>query len=276
MTRKIFQEKKKTLLFLSIIILFALTLGSCNWFGEGILNVFDPQAQIRVNHSNITIDESGGTVDLEIYSINQVEFLGEGFNYKYYADGEIISELSKTVGIAFYVEPSDTPGSPGAITEIKLPLFYNDVMSYLAKKPLDRGLTCTISLIGTDGSGHDIKKAVVVDLPVHYFPEINIILTANPASYEIEGGTSEISAHVVTVPYGKPVQGLNVVFTTTGGILSADSATTGSPGTATVNLTMPNNNREEDRTYKVTATVGDKEASVTITVYGIEKDSSGS
>ena len=268
MVKKALKEKKNIIVLLSIFILFTLTLCSCNWFGEGILNVFDPQAQIRLNHSNIKIDESGGTVDLEIYSINQVEFIGEGFSYKYYDDGELISDLSKTVGMAFYVEPSDSPGSPGPTTQITLPLFYNDVMSYLAEKPLSRNLTCSISLIGTDGAGYDIKKAVVFDLPVSYFPEINIILTANPASYEIDGGTSEISAHVVTVPYGKPVQGLNIIFTTTGGTLSADSAATGSTGTATVSLTLPDNEKEEDRTYKVTATVGDKEASVTITVYG--------
>jgi len=101
MTRKIFQEKKKTLLFLSIIILFALTLGSCNWFGEGILNVFDPKAQIRVNFTEVKFAKGEGTIDIEIYSINQVEFIGEGFKYRYYYEGNLIPELSKDVGLAF-------------------------------------------------------------------------------------------------------------------------------------------------------------------------------
>jgi len=275
MTRNMFQEKKKTLLFLSIIIiLFTLTLGSCNWFGEGILNVFDPKAQIRVNYSEIKFEEGEGTIDLEIYSINQVEFIGEGFSYKYYDKGILIPELSKTVGITFYVQPSSTPGSAGPITEIKLPLFYNDIMFYMASNPLSSEITCTISLIGTDGAGHDIKKSVAFNLPVQYFPEINIILTANPASFEKNtGGISVLTAHVVTVPYGQPVKGMNVIFSTTGGeFLGSSSDTTDASGKATATLKVNPNEDKEDKVYKVTAYVGKKETSVTITAYGTGED----
>ncbi len=273
MTRKIFQEKKKILLFLSIIILFTLTLGGCNWFGEGILNVFDPKAQIRVNHSEIKFDEDEGSIELEIYSLNKVEFIGEGFSYKYYNRGVLIPELSKTIGRTFYVEPSDTPGTPGPITNVKIPIFYNDILVYMVSSPLSMDITCTITLLGTDGAGHDIKRAVVFDLPVQYFPEINIILTANPASFETGVNVnSSLIAHVVTVPYGQPVTGLNVVFTTTGGTLTKDSDRTNAEGKATTTLTAEKNEGEKDKTYKVTAYVGDKEASVTITAYGTGED----
>ncbi len=274
MTRKIFQEKKKSLLFLSIIILFTLTLGSCNWFGEGILNVFDPKAQIRVNHSEIKFDEDEGSIELEIYSLNKVEFIGEGFSYKYYNSGVLIPELSKTIGRTFYVEPSDTPGTPGPITNVKIPIFYNDILVYMVSDPLSMDITCTITLLGTDGAGHDIKRAVVSDLPVQYFPEINIILTANPASFEKNtGGNSVLTAHVVTVPYGQPVRGINVIFTTNGGeFLGSSSATTNANGMATVTLKVNPNEDKKDKTYKVTAYVGDKEASVTITAYGTGED----
>jgi hypothetical protein len=161
-----FEEKKKVILFLSVLFLFGLTLTGCNWFGEGILNVFDPKAQIRVNFTEIDLTEGEGTIDLEIYSINEVEFIGEGFDYKYYNGGVLISELSKTVGTVFYVAPSDSPGTPGDITEITdLPLYYQQVKDYVKMNPMLTEITCTISLIGTDGAGHGITKSVTVDLP---------------------------------------------------------------------------------------------------------------
>lgn len=187
MARKIFQEKKKTLLFLSIIILFALTLGSCNWFGEGILNVFDPKAQIRVNYSEVKLGKDEGTIDLEIYSINQVEFIGEGFRYRYYNGGTLIPELSKDVGLAFYVEPSDSPGKPGKTTNIKdLPLYYQQAADHVSKNPMITEITCTISLFGTDGAGHSIVKSITIELPalqpgVDLEPP-NAVITVSPGT----------------------------------------------------------------------------------------------
>ncbi|MDD3656796.1 MAG: PKD domain-containing protein [Atribacterota bacterium] len=166
MTKKISKENKKIVLLLSIFILFAITLSGCNWFGEGILNVFDPKAQIRVNFTEIKFAEDEGTIDLEIYSINQVEFIGEGFGYKYYNDGVLIPDLTKTVGMAFYVAHSDSPGTPGDITEITdLPLYYQQVLDYVKMNPMITEITCTISLIGTDGAGHGISKSVTVEFP---------------------------------------------------------------------------------------------------------------
>jgi len=160
------KEKKNIVLFLSVLILFGLTLTGCGWFSEGILNVFDPKAAIRVNFTEIDFTEGEGTIDLEIYSINQVEFIGEKFSYKYYNNGVLISDLSKTVGMAFYVAPSNNPGSAGPITEIEnLPLYYQEVLDYVKKNPMITEITCTISLIGTDGAGHDITKSVTFDLP---------------------------------------------------------------------------------------------------------------
>jgi len=164
--QNIFKEKKKIVLFLSLLVLFGLTLTGCDWFSLGLLNVFDPQAQIRVNYTEIDLAEGEGTIDLEIYSINQVEFIGEGFSYKYYNNGVLISDLSKTVGMAFYVAPSSSPGTPGDITEIEnLPLYYQEVLDHVKKNPMITEITCTISLIGTDGAGHGITKSVTFDLP---------------------------------------------------------------------------------------------------------------
>lgn len=174
-------------MFLSVLILFSVILTGCNWFGEGILNVFDPKAQIRVNFTEILFDEGEGTIDLEIYSLNQVEFIGEGFSYKYYNKGVLIPELSKTVGTAFYVQHSDTPGTPGPITEIEnLPLYYREVLDYVAMNPMIAEITCTISLLGIDGAGHGISKSVTVDFPAVQpgvdFEPPNAVINVSPGT----------------------------------------------------------------------------------------------
>ena len=78
--RRIKKEMKKKLIFLlSVLIIIAVALTGCNWFSWGLLNVFDPEAQIRVNYSGIT----EGIISLEVYSLNDVEIIGEGFSNKY-------------------------------------------------------------------------------------------------------------------------------------------------------------------------------------------------
>lgn len=267
MQKNILKEKKKIILLLSVLFILGFALSGCNWFGEGILNVFDPKAYIVVNVTEINSTE--GTIDLEIYSLNQVRFNGEKFSYKYYNNGILIDHLSKTVGRVFDVQNSNTPGTPGPITEITdLPLYFPDVRSYMTSNPLSTDLSCTITLIGTDGAAHSITKSVTVNMPVEYFPEINIILTANPASFESTGGTSTISAYIVD-DYSIPVGGLNVIFDANGGTLSSTNAVTNISGNATVTLNVPGNTTDDDITYDITAYVGSEEGSTSVTVKGI-------
>ena len=159
-------KNKKNLykiVFITILLGFIISLAGCNWLSLGLLNIFDPQAQIRVNYTEINLEE--GTINLEVYSINEVEFIGSGFEYEYYVGTTKIPELSKMVGATFYVAPSTSPGSPGAITTINLDLYYQEVEDYLNLNPLITEITCTINLIGTDGAGHNITKSVTFDLP---------------------------------------------------------------------------------------------------------------
>jgi PKD repeat protein len=161
------QDKPKKnlskILFIVILLSFIILLVGCSWLSFGLLNIFDPQAQIRVNYTGI--DPEAGTIALEVYSLNEVEFIGSGFSYKYYSNNVLISDLSKTVGATFYVAPSTSPGTPGPITTIDLPLYYQEAQDYVKLNPLITEITCTISLIGTDGSGHNITKSVIFDLP---------------------------------------------------------------------------------------------------------------
>jgi len=185
--------KKKLIFLLSVLIIITIALTGCNWFSWGLLNVFDPEAQIRVSCSDIT----EGTISLEVYSLNKVEFIGEGFSYKYYSNGVLIQDLSKTVGATFYVAPSTSPGSPGPITTIDLLIYYQEVQDYMTSNPLVTEMTCTICLIGTDGAGHNILKSVTVDLPViQPEPEPDEILQA-----KVEIVSWEQGYDIVTIYY---------------------------------------------------------------------------
>jgi len=160
-----YKKKLYKILFIVILLGFIISLVGCDWFSLGLLNIFDPQAQIKVSYTKIDLTE--GVITLEIYSINEVEFIGSGFEYEYYVGTTKITELSKTVGATFYVEPSTTPGEPGPITTIEnLPLYFQEVQDYLTSHPLITEITCTIDLIGTDGAGHNITISVTFDLPV--------------------------------------------------------------------------------------------------------------
>ncbi len=160
-------KNKKNLykiIFITILLGFIISLVGCNWLSFGLLNIFDPQAQIRLSYTDIDLTE--GTIDLEIYSINEVEFIGTGFEYEYYVGTTKITSLTKMVGATFYVAPSTSPGTPGDITTITgLPLYFQEAQDYMTSNPLVTEMTCTISLIGTDGAGHGISKSVTVDLP---------------------------------------------------------------------------------------------------------------
>jgi len=183
-----YKNKKNLYKILLIVILlsFTITLMGCNWFAFGLLNIIDPQAQIRLNYTDIDLTEGEGTIALEIYSLNEVEFIGTGFEYDYYNGTTKISSLSKIVGATFYVAPSILPGTPGPTTTIDLPLYYQEAQDYVTSNPLITEITCTISLIGTDGAGHNITKSVTFDLPalqpgVDFIPPTAVI-TVTPST----------------------------------------------------------------------------------------------
>jgi PKD repeat protein len=175
-------------------------LVGCSWFSFGIFNIFDPQAQIRVNYTDINLETEPFTINLEIYSINEVEFIGTGFEYKYYVGTTKINELSRTVGATFYVAPSNTPGTPGDITTIdNLPLYFQEVQDYITSNPLITEITCTINLVGTDGAGHNISKAVTLDLPaiqpgIDFEPPVAVI-NVTPGTTGIEPFTVIFDAY---------------------------------------------------------------------------------
>jgi len=160
-------KNKKNLykiVFITILLGFIILLVGCDWLSLVLLNIFDPQAQIRVNYTEVNLED--GSISLEIFSLNEVEFIGSGFEYEYYIGTTKITDLSKTVGATFYVAPSTSPGTSGDITTIdNLPLYFQEVQDYMTSNPLVVEMTCTVNMIGTDGAGHNITTPITVDLP---------------------------------------------------------------------------------------------------------------
>jgi len=57
-------KNKKNLykiVFITILLGFIISLVGCNWLAFGLLNIFDPQAQIRLSYTKIDLTE--GTID---------------------------------------------------------------------------------------------------------------------------------------------------------------------------------------------------------------------
>lgn len=254
-------KNKKNLykiLFIVILLSFIISLAGCSWLSLGLLNVFDPQAQIRVNYTEIDLTE--GVITLEIFCINEVEFIGSGFSYEYYVGTTKITELSKTVGATFYVAPSTTPGSPGPITTIDLLLYFKEVQGYLISYPLITEINCTINLIGTDGAGHDITIPVTFDLPaLQPGTPSSMTLQAAPSTVTEVEGTSTITATVKDAD-GNPVpDGTAVSFRTTYGTLFSTYETTLN-GIATTELTFS----AGDSSSTITAYCGTVSATVPV------------
>ncbi len=153
-----YKKKLYKILFIVILLSFIVSLVGCDWFSLGLLNIFDPQAQIRLSELNINDD---GTVDMKIFSLNQVEFIGSGFEFDYYQGASRVTSLDRTVGAYYYVAPSSSPGEAGAETEITgLYLYSSAVLNYIKLYSAFNEISCDLYIVGTDEAGHDLKIKV--------------------------------------------------------------------------------------------------------------------
>lgn len=169
-------KNKKNLskiIYIFIILGILITLAGCNWFDLGLLNIIDPQAQIRIDFNPLDSgDPEEGCFNLGVSTINEVEFFVTGFEYDYHGEDFIagtvdITELSRQLDASFYVRPSTSPGTQGEVTSIEnIPLYVQDVVDYVSMDPLIIEVNCDINLLGEDGSGHKQVISVVTALPV--------------------------------------------------------------------------------------------------------------
>ena len=148
------------ILFITILLGFIISLVGCNWLSFGLLNIFDPQAQIRLKNFDYT-DDYKNTVTFDIFTINQVEFIGSGFELEYYRGSTKLDSLKSSIGVNFYVAPSDGPGEEGPATKItELCLYTPAVLNYVKTYSAFNEIFCDLYIVGEDGAGHNLKVKV--------------------------------------------------------------------------------------------------------------------
>ena len=185
-------KKKKViegLLFALLIIM--ITFSGCDWFGKGLFNILDPEAEVKMYYSmndSSDVGEEGEfsllssmTFDLIVYPLNEIGFTINSLEYRYYSDGILIPELSKDFTTSYYVPPNNPynpypdpgtsdiniplPGdSPYAFTGI--PLMFQDGIDYLWKNYELENITLTLTAIIEDDARHAITKPVIQNFPV--------------------------------------------------------------------------------------------------------------
>ncbi|MBE3113189.1 MAG: hypothetical protein IMZ49_01035 [Actinobacteria bacterium] len=185
------------ILFITILLGFIISLAGCNWFSLGLLNVFDPQSQIRLSELNIN---DNGTVDMKIFTLNQVEFIGSGFEFDYYQGNSRVTSLDRTASAYYYVAPSSLPGEAGTLTPITDLLLYSTaVLDYVKLNSAFNEITTDLYIAGTDGAGHDLKVKVASGLAAlgvdNTSPTANITYEPTsgdcPLTVFFDGSTSE-------------------------------------------------------------------------------------
>jgi len=160
-------KSKKNLykiVFIAILLGFIISLVGCNWLSFGLLNIFDPQAQIRIKDFVYT-DDYKNIVTFDVFTINQVEFIISGFELEYYRGSTKLDSLKSSVGVNYYVAPSSGPGEEGTPTKITdLCLYTSAVLNYVKTYSAFNEISCDLFMIGTDGAGHNLKIEVVSGL----------------------------------------------------------------------------------------------------------------
>ncbi len=256
-------------LLILLVIVGLLLLGGCAWFSEGLLNVFDPKAQIRVSNFDIVAPTEEGlppTLTLNLMSLNQVGARFGTFIYEFSkkiggTSTQLIPELSKTYSVNVLLPPG-TEEAGGTATISNVPLYFQEETDYINLHSDIKELLLTLWLKGVDEADHKIELKVLEDYPILIPPPVvaAINISANPVELA-PGDTSTITVKALT-KYGEPINGAIINLTASGGTLSATSLVTDSNGEATTIFTAGSTPGGAE----VTATSGNATASVTITI----------
>ena len=195
------------ILFIAILLGFTISLAGCNWLSLGLLNIFDPQSQIRLSELNINDD---GTVDMKIFTLNQVEFVVSGFEFDYYRGTSRVTSLDRTASAYYYVAPSSSPGEAGTLTPITDLLLYSTaVLDYVKSNSAFNEITTDLYIVGTDGAGHDLKVKVASGLSALGVDNTPPIANIN---YEpINSTWFNVNIFISTVPLSLIFNSLNLI-----------------------------------------------------------------
>ena len=173
------------------LLIFCLSLSGCDWFGKGLFNILDPQAEVKLYYSMNESPDIGGadrynllsgmTFDLIVYPLNEIGFTINSLEYRYYADGVLIPELSKDFATSYYIPPNPYNPSPGAgepsvnipspgenspYVFRDIPLMFQDGIDYLWKNYQKKNITLTLTAIIEDDARHAITTPVIQNFPV--------------------------------------------------------------------------------------------------------------
>ncbi|MCX7667577.1 MAG: PKD domain-containing protein [Atribacterota bacterium] len=198
---------KNFLFYSGFFFLIFVTCG-CTWFSKGIINIFNPEAEVRMYYVVRSFDVGGegkfdlmnGIVfDLLIYPLNEVGFTIERLEYRYSTKNGPVENLTRNIYLAYYVPPNpytdqtiptSTETGPYAIRN--LPLVFQEGIDYLWKNYQEGMLFLDLAAFIHDDAGHFIEKQIVSHFPVlemgedFFAPEV----TVEPAEGEFPTGTT--------------------------------------------------------------------------------------
>ena len=130
-------------------LLVVLVLSGCNWFGKGLLNVINPEAEVRMYYVFNTPPDIGGpekfellqglTFDLVVYPLNEVGFTIERLTYTT-EKGEV-AELAKDLVLSYYVPPTSLLSPPFLNLGRPAPMFSRTSRSFSRTPSIASGRT---------------------------------------------------------------------------------------------------------------------------------------
>lgn len=173
--------------FLAMVFLCCVFAG-CNWFDKGLLNIINPEAEVKMYYVFQEPPDIGGpdkfelleglTFDLVLYPLNEVGFTLTRLTYTYTTEKNDVPELTKTLLLSYYIPPNSSlkpeiPGPEASSPYVlrNLPLFFQDTIDYLWKHYGTKNLFLTLRASLEDDSGHFLEKTVVANFPVLQFGE---------------------------------------------------------------------------------------------------------
>lgn len=187
---------RKGLLFYPGVLFLVFAVCGCAWFSKGIMNIFNPEAEIRMYYVNRSFDVGGegkfdlmnGIVfDLLIYPLNEVGFTIERLEYRYSNKNGPVDSLTRNIYLAYYVPPNPytdqtipTSTETGPYALRNLPLVFQEGIDYLWKNYREGILFLDLTAFIQDDAGHRIEKQIVARFPViemgedFFAPEVTV------------------------------------------------------------------------------------------------------
>lgn len=253
----------KILVLLLVSLIF---IGGCAWFSEGIINVFDPKAQIRVSSYTINPPQEGEiapTFTATLVSLNDVGARFGTIIYEFSlkvggSSVSIIPELTKVYGINL----SLSPGTGNTLELSSIPLYFQEELDYLHAHPENQELLLTLWIKGTDEADHKIEVELLRDYPITItqISVSNLTISANPSTLS-PGDKSTITVQALDAN-GNPVKNATIYLSVSSGTLENTSLVTDESGYASTVFTAGST----IGTVEIVAISGSAEAQIEVEV----------